>query len=96
MNILFPQIAIPKTGFVIIVFVLVLELLIPEIKSIFVTTYFVFTKNTQVPAEYKLYNSWTLDNMLDIYVCNDLGRSKYIKTKTTISNDILYSTKIVY
>jgi hypothetical protein len=56
MNILFPQIAMPKVGFVIIVFVLVLELLIPEIKNTFVTIYSVFIKNTQVPVEYKLYN----------------------------------------
>jgi hypothetical protein len=76
--------------------VLVLELFIPEIKNTFATTYSVFTKSSQVLAEYKLYNSWTLDNMLDIYVCNNLGRSKYIETRTAILDNILYSSKTAY
>jgi hypothetical protein len=57
MNISFPLIVIPKIGFVIIVSMLVSELLIPEIKNIFVIIYSAFTKSSQVPAEYKLYNS---------------------------------------
>jgi hypothetical protein len=57
MNILFPLIVIPKAGFVIIASALILELLIPEIKNTFATTYSVFTKSSQAPAEYKLYNS---------------------------------------
>jgi hypothetical protein len=73
MNILFLLIVIPKTGFVTIVSMLVLELPIPEIKSTFVTTYSAFIESSQVPAEYKLYNSWTLDNTSDIYICNNLG-----------------------
>jgi hypothetical protein len=36
---------------------LILELFIPEIKSTFATTYSAFTKSSQAPAEYKLYNS---------------------------------------
>jgi hypothetical protein len=44
MNILFPLIIIPKIEFVIIISVLVLELFIPEIKSIFVITYFISKK----------------------------------------------------
>jgi hypothetical protein len=46
MNILLPLIIIPKTGFVIIIFILVLELFILEIKSIFVITYSAFIKNS--------------------------------------------------
>jgi hypothetical protein len=46
MNISFLLIVIPKVGFVTIVFILVLELFIPEIKSIFVITYLVFIKNS--------------------------------------------------
>jgi hypothetical protein len=76
--------------------VLVLELLIPEIKNTFAATYSAFTKSSQVPVEYKLYNSWILDNILDIYICNNLGRSKYIETRTAILDNILYSSKIAY
>jgi hypothetical protein len=57
MNILFPLIVIPKIGFVTIISMLVLELFIPEIKDTFAATYSVFIKNSQAPAEYKLYNS---------------------------------------
>jgi hypothetical protein len=46
MNILFLLIVIPKVGFVIIIFVLVLELLIPEIKNTFAVTYSAFIKNS--------------------------------------------------
>jgi hypothetical protein len=46
MNILLPLIIIPKTSFVIIVSTLVLELLIPEIKSIFAATYLVFIESS--------------------------------------------------
>jgi hypothetical protein len=96
MNILLPLIIIPKAGFVIIVSALVLELPIPEIKNTFVVTYLVFTKSSQVLVEYKLYNSWTLDNTSDIHVCNNLGRSEYTETRTAISDDILYSSKTTY
>jgi hypothetical protein len=96
MNISFPLIAIPKTGFVTIASVLVLELPIPEIKSTFAVTYSVFIESSQAPAEYKLYNSWTLDNALDIYICNNLGRNKYTETRTAILDDILYSGKTAY
>jgi hypothetical protein len=75
---------------------LVLELLIPEIKSTFVTTYSVFIKNSQAPVVYKLYNSWTFDNISDIYICNNLGRSKYTETRTAILDNILYSSKTAY
>jgi hypothetical protein len=75
---------------------LVSELLIPEIKNTFAITYLVFIKSSQVPAKYKLYNSWTLDNISDIYIYNNLGRSKYMETRTVISDNILYSSKIVY
>jgi hypothetical protein len=96
MNILLPLIIIPKAGFVIIVFVLVLELPIPEIKNTFAAIYSVFIKSSQAPAEYKLYNSWTLDNALDIHVCNDLGRNEYTETRTITLDNILYSSKIAY
>jgi hypothetical protein len=46
MNILLFLIIIPKVGFVTIVSALVLELLIPEIKSIFAIIYLVFIKNS--------------------------------------------------
>jgi hypothetical protein len=75
---------------------LVLELLIPEIKSTFAIIYSAFIESSQAPVEYKLYNSWTLDNISDIYVCNNLGRSKYMETRTAISDDILYSGKTAY
>jgi hypothetical protein len=55
---------------------LALELPIPEIKNTFTATYSVFIKNAQTPAKYKLYNSWTLGNTLNIHVYNDLGRNK--------------------
>jgi hypothetical protein len=96
MNILFLLIVIPKIGFVTIVSALVLELPIPEIKGTFAATYSAFTKSSQTPIEYKLYNSWILDNTLDIHVCNDLGRSKYTETRTVISDNILYSGKTAY
>jgi hypothetical protein len=75
---------------------LVLELPIPEIKGTFAATYSAFIKSSQAPVEYKLYNSWTLDNMSDIYICNNLGRSKYTETRTVILNNILYSSKTTY
>jgi hypothetical protein len=75
---------------------LVLELLILEIKSTFAITYSAFIESSQAPIEYKLYNSWTLDNMSDIYVYNNLGRSKYTETRATISDSILYSSKTAY
>jgi hypothetical protein len=75
---------------------LVSELFIPEIKGTFATTYSAFIKNSQAPAEYKLYNSWTLDNALDIHVCNNLGRSEYMETRTATSDNILYSSKTAY
>jgi hypothetical protein len=96
MNILFLLIIIPKTGFVTIVFILVLELSIPEIKSTFVITYSAFIKSSQVPAKYKLYNSWTLDNTSDIHICNNLGWNKYTETRTATSDNILYSSKTAY
>jgi hypothetical protein len=96
MNISFLLIVIPKVGFVIIVFALVSELFIPEIKGTFAATYSAFIESSQALAEYKLYNSWTLDNTLDIHVCNDLGRSKYTETRTATSDDILYSGKTAY
>jgi hypothetical protein len=96
MNILFPLIIIPKAGFVIIISALVSELPIPEIKSTFAATYSAFIESSQAPAEYKLYNSWTLDNISDIYICNNLGRNKYMETRTVISDDILYSSKTAY
>jgi hypothetical protein len=96
MNISFPLIVIPKAGFVTIAFALVSELPIPEIKSTFAATYSAFIESSQAPAEYKLYNSWTLDNASDIHVCNNLGRSKYTETRTVISDDILYSGKTAY
>jgi hypothetical protein len=46
MNILLPLIIILKASFVIIVSILVSELFIPEIKSIFATTYSAFTKSS--------------------------------------------------
>jgi hypothetical protein len=96
MNILFLLIVIPKTSFVTIVFVLVSELFIPEIKGTFAITYSAFIESSQAPAEYKLYNSWTLDNTSDIYIYNNLGRSKYIETRTVILDNILYSSKTAY
>jgi hypothetical protein len=96
MNILFPLIIIPKIGFVIIISILVSELFIPEIKSTFAITYLAFIESSQALAEYKLYNSWTLDNILDIYICNNLSRNKYMEIRTVISNNILYSSKTVY
>jgi hypothetical protein len=96
MNISLPLTAIPKVGFVTIASALVLELLIPEIKGTFAATYSAFTESSQAPAEYKLYNSWTLDNASDIYICNDLGRNEYTETRTAISDDILYSSKTAY
>jgi hypothetical protein len=96
MNILLLLIIIPKIGFVTIASTLVLELLIPEIKNTFAATYSVFIKSSQVPAEYKLYNSWTLDNTLDIYICNNLGQNEYTETRTITSDDILYSSKTAY
>jgi hypothetical protein len=72
------------------------ELLIPEIKSTFAATYSVFIESSQAPVEYKLYNSWTLDNASDIHVCNDLGRNEYTETRTAISDNILYSSKTAY
>jgi hypothetical protein len=46
MNILFPLIVIPKVGFVTIIFALVLELPIPEIKGTFAATYSVFIESS--------------------------------------------------
>jgi hypothetical protein len=57
MNISLPLIVIPKAGFVTIASASVLELLIPEIKNTFATIYSAFTKSSQAPTEYKLYNS---------------------------------------
>jgi hypothetical protein len=83
MNILFPLIIIPKVGFVTIASALVSELPIPEIKNTFAVIYSVFTESSQAPVEYKLYNFWTLDNTLDIYVYNNLGRSNVTNAHVT-------------
>jgi hypothetical protein len=96
MNISFPLTAIPKAGFVTIASALVSELPIPEIKGTFAATYSAFTESSQAPVEYKLYNSWTLDNTSDIHICNNLGRSEYTETRTATSDDILYSSKTAY
>jgi hypothetical protein len=34
--------------------------------------------------------------MLDIYICNNLGRSKYTETRISILDNILYSSKTTY
>jgi hypothetical protein len=96
MNILLPLTIIPKTGFVTIASASTSELPIPEIKGTFAATYSVFIESSQAPVEYKLYNSWTLDNTSDIYICNNLGRNKYMETRTTTSDNILYSGKTAY
>jgi hypothetical protein len=46
MNILLLLIVLPKIGFVTIIFILVSELFIPEIKNTFAITYSAFTKSS--------------------------------------------------
>ena len=45
---------------------------------------------------YKLYNSWTLDNASDIYICNDIERSNFTKTHDALPGDELCSGKTWY
>ena len=46
--------------------------------------------------DYKLYNSWTLDNASDIHVCNDVERSNFTKTHDAMPGDELCSGKTWY
>jgi hypothetical protein len=46
--------------------------------------------------EYKLYNSWTLDNASDIHVCNDIQRSGFRQTKGASPDDELFAGKTSY
>jgi hypothetical protein len=47
-------------------------------------------------VRHKLYNSWTLDNVTDIHVCNNIARSRFIKTHDTSPDDLRYAGKTVY
>lgn len=46
--------------------------------------------------EYKLYNSQTLDNALDIHVCNDIQRNGFRQTREATLDDELFAGKTSY
>jgi hypothetical protein len=46
--------------------------------------------------DYKLYNSWTLDNASDIHVCNDIQRSGFRQTREATPDDELFAGKTSY
>ena len=56
-------------------------------------TYSSFTSNQD---DYKLYNTWTLDNASDIHVCNDANRSGFYKTREATHKDKLFAGKTSY
>ena len=45
---------------------------------------------------YKLYNAWTLDNVSDTHVCNDVTRSGFTKTREAGPDDQLFAGKTAY
>jgi Reverse transcriptase (RNA-dependent DNA polymerase)/Pol polyprotein, beta-barrel domain len=55
-------------------------------------TYSSFTSSD----DYKLYNSWTLDNASDIHVCNDVNRSGFRQTREATPDDELFAGKTSY
>jgi hypothetical protein len=46
--------------------------------------------------DYKLYNSWTLDNASDIHVCNDIQRSGFRQTREATLDEELFAGKTSY
>ena len=50
-----------------------------------------YSSYTSSQEDYKLYNAWTLDNALDIYVCNDIHRSGFRQTRKAGPDDKLSS-----
>jgi len=46
--------------------------------------------------DFKLYNSWTLDNASDIHVCNDIQRSGFQQTRAASPNNQLFAGKTSY
>ena len=51
---------------------------------------------TSQDSDFKLYNSWTLDNASDIHVCNDIQRSGFRKTRDAQPSDELFAGKTSY
>ena len=51
---------------------------------------------TNQDSNYKLYNSWTLDNALDIHVCNDILQSGFRKTRDAQPKEELFARKTSY
>jgi len=58
------------------------------------STYSSFTSSNQ--EDYKLYNSWTLDNASDTHVCNDINRSGFRQTRKAGPDDELFAGKTSY
>ena len=58
------------------------------------TTYSSF--QTESMADYKLYNTWTLDGGSDTHVCNDESRSNWAKTRDAQPGDQLFAGKTSY
>lgn len=51
---------------------------------------------TSLNGEFKLYNSWMIDNAADAHVCNDSRRSNFQKTRDADPGDIIYAGKTAY
>ena len=51
---------------------------------------------TSSQEDFKLYNSWTLDNASDIHVCNEIKRSGFRQTKEATPDDELFAGKTSY
>ena len=51
---------------------------------------------TNQDSNYKLYNLWTLDNALDIHVCNNILRNRFRKTRDAQPKEELFARKTSY
>ena len=55
-----------------------------------------FSSHASSNQDYKLYNSWTLDNASDIHVCNNVKRSGFCQTREASQDDELFAGKTSY
>jgi hypothetical protein len=46
--------------------------------------------------EYRLYNSWIIDNAANVHVCNDASRSQFTKTRDPKPGELIYAGKTAY
>jgi hypothetical protein len=52
--------------------------------------------HTNTTDVYKLYDKWTLDGALDVYICNNTDRNGFRKTRNALPDDQLFAGKTSY